>query len=106
MLHLGDFIYEALVYGHARRIDGLPSGGGTPPEWAGGVYALTLEDYRFLYKTYLRDPDLQATRARWPFINTWDDHEFSDDCWQSVSTYTNQPLAAQRRRVAANQAWF
>ncbi len=106
VLHLGDFIYEALGYGGTRNIDGLPSGGGTPPEWAGGVYALTLADYRFLYKTYLSDPDLQAARARWPFINTWDDHEFSDDCWQSASTYTSKPQAEQRRKVAANQAWF
>ncbi len=106
VLHLGDFIYEALGYGAARAIAGLPSGGGSLPGFAEKGYALTLEDYRFLYKTYLADPDLRAARARWPFVCTWDDHEFSDDCWQSASTYAQPPTAEQARRYAANQAWF
>jgi alkaline phosphatase D len=55
---------------------------------------------------------LQAARARWPFICIWDDHEFSNDCWQSEANYidignnssTDEP--SQQRKVAANQAWF
>jgi alkaline phosphatase D len=106
VLHLGDFIYEALGYGSARRIAGLPSGGGGTPGGYSGVHARTAEDYRFLYRTYLADPDLRAARARWPFVVTWDDHEFSDDCWQSVSTYTPLGKPEQARKVAANRAWF
>jgi alkaline phosphatase D len=42
----------------------------------------------------------------------WDDHEFSDDCWQTEANYqsvgsassTDEP--SQPRKVAANQAWF
>jgi alkaline phosphatase D len=108
VLHLGDFVYEALGYGSARRVSPFPSGGGRlgeEVEWAGS-YAVTLDDYRHLWKTYLADPDLQAARARWPFVITWDDHEFSDDAWQGMATFTVPPEPAQARKVAANRAWF
>ncbi len=124
VVHLGDFIYETIggrfqvplddelqvvellnADGSVREVQPFPSGGGT-----GEVrFAQTLADYRHLYKQYLRDPDLRAARARWPFIQTWDDHEFTDDCWQSQANYgsensTDEP--SQKRKVAANQAWF
>jgi alkaline phosphatase D len=102
VLHLGDFIYEAVGYGEVRRVPALPSGGGPGPN----PYAVTLEDYRHLYKVYLSDSDLIAARARFPFVCTWDDHEFSNDCWQSEATYVPGGQAAQTRRYAANQAWF
>ncbi len=80
---------------------------GTRPWWqSGGQAPETVRDYRFLYKTYLRDPDLQAARARFPFIHTWDDHEFTNDAWQSHDTYFGDGEPAQARKVAANQAWF
>ena len=130
VLHLGDFIYETnndplmnpldkngnpiegdLVdqNGNKRSIGPFPDGGSTPDNLS---YAETLDDYRHLYREYLSDPDLQEARARWPFIHTWDDHEFSDDCWQSEANYidsganssTDEP--SQLRKVAANQAWF
>lgn len=106
VLHLGDFVYEGLGYGEARSVPPFPSGGGGGGADGIGSYAVTLDDYRHLYRTYLSDPDLQAARARWPFIVTWDDHEFSDDAWQSVSTYTTPGTPDQARKVAANQAWF
>jgi len=108
VLHLGDFIYETLGYGSARKLPGFPSGGNVLDEnveWA-RAHAVTLEDYRFLYKQYLMDPDLKEARARWPFIVTWDDHEFTDDSWQGVSTYSVPDIPAQERKIAANQAWF
>jgi len=131
ILHLGDFIYETRLdplqqpidtashepiqdgltdrFGQARQVPAFPNGGVTEQ---GIEFADSLADYRHLYKQYLSDPDLQAARARWPFINTWDDHEFSDDCWQSEANYnasgekssTDEP--SQPRKVAANQAWF
>jgi len=108
VLHLGDFIYETLGYGNVRKLDPFPSGGGTlgdNVEWARS-FAVTLDDYRYLYKMYLQDPDLKEARARWPFIVTWDDHEFTDDSWQGVSTYSVPDIPAQERKLAANQAWF
>lgn len=130
VLHLGDFIYETLndplqtpidsnlnplaqpltdSNGIERTITSLPDGDTTD---TGVSYANTLADYRHLYREYLSDPDLLAARARWPFIHTWDDHEFSDDYWQTEANYrdtgdessTDEP--SQPRKVAANQAWF
>ena len=125
VVHLGDVIYETrndvaqtaldanfqpLVLtnrdGSPRLVAAFPSGGGTR---AGLNFAETLADYRHLYKTYLADPDVQAARARWPFVSIWDDHEFSDDAWQSQGNYTNEAgmdEADQTRRIAASQAWF
>lgn len=125
VLHLGDWIYETRGDGFQAALDddfnpisvenddgtprvipAFPSGGGTA---GGSNFANTLEDYRHLYKIVGTDPDLQAARARWPFIHTWDDHEFTDDCWQSQANYTDANStdeASQRRRLAASQAWF
>ena len=105
VLHLGDFIYEALGYGGARTVPDLPDGGHHGEDGT-GQHARTLADYRHLYKVYLSDPDLQAARARFPFINIWDDHEFTNDAWQSAATYDGGREPAQQRKVAANRAWF
>jgi alkaline phosphatase D len=125
VVHLGDMIYETRADGFQSAIDdefqpimltnrdgkpravsAFPSGGKTR---ANVTFAATVDDYRHLYKTFLSDPDLQAARARWPFIAVWDDHEFTDDCWQSQANYTDAATgdeADQTRRIAASQAWF
>jgi len=125
VVHLGDVIYETIDEQSQRAVDDsfheivlqnadgsdrivprFPSGGGTE---SGAKFANTLDDYRHLYKTYLSDPDFQAARARWPFIHTWDDHEFTNDCWQSMANYINGTTAdeaSQQRRLSASQAWF
>lgn len=118
VLFLGDFIYEVIGdvpkgVDASRKIAPFPDGSapwvpdGTKPYWTpGATWAVTLDDYRHLYKTYLSDPDLQAARARFPFICTWDDHEFTNDNWQAHDTYFGDGAPAQRRKVAANNAWF
>tara|TARA_R110000868_G_scaffold80902_5_gene229382 strand:+ start:5384 stop:7498 length:2115 start_codon:yes stop_codon:yes gene_type:complete len=118
VLHLGDFIYEHTGdvpqnETPARLVGPMPDGSkpwvpdGTHSWWqAGGQTPQTLADYRFLYKTYLTDPDLQAARARFPFIHTWDDHEFTNDAWQAHDTYFGDGEPAQVRKLAANQSWF
>ncbi|MDX1733410.1 MAG: alkaline phosphatase D family protein [Halioglobus sp.] len=108
VLHLGDFIYERSWH---KRIDGTPLARRIPP-FPDGVatkeydYAATLADYRHLYKTYLSDPNLQEARARWPFVCTWDDHEYSNDNYQSFSTYGGEHVPEPQRKQWANQAWF
>lgn len=117
ILHLGDFIYEMVgdvppERQPARNIPPFPDGSekfpsGTKSYWqADAQYAVTLADYRHLYKIYLSDPDLQAARARFPFVCTWDDHEFTNNGWQSHGTYFGDGQPAQQRKVAANQSWF
>ncbi len=112
VLHLGDFIYELVWY---------------PEDRPQGMYdrrlrdivryehgekisdfhiPTTLADYRAVYRAYLHDPDLQDARARWPFINMWDNHEFSWQGWQGMQNFAGKTRPAQTRKVAANQAWF
>lgn len=126
VVHLGDVIYETIDESSQRALDNnfeeillsevdgsdrvpgrFPSGGGITP--AGARFARTVDDYRHLYKTFLSDPALQAARAKWPFIYTWDDHEFTNDSWQSMANYINGTTAdegSQTRKLAASQAWF
>ena len=108
ILHLGDFIYER---SWLKRLDGsdqsryvqaFPDGERNDRN----RHAVSLADYRHLYKTYLSDPHLQAARARWPFLCIWDDHEFSNDCFQSYSTYGDEPALEPQRKLDANRAWF
>ncbi len=120
IVHLGDYIYEAVGADyqaggvestHAALV--LPNGTALP---TGGKYATTLADYRYLYKRYRTDARLQKLHERFAFVAIWDDHEFSDDCWQDRETYDNGSFDAKTgigdnteqlpRRLAANQAWF
>jgi alkaline phosphatase D len=128
VLFLGDFIYEVRgdrwdsdmrkpkwlkgADGRERIFPPFPNGSKAWPgtSWnknPGATNAVTLADYRFLYRLYLSDANLQAARARWPFVSTWDDHEYTNDGWQTHDTYFDQGgKPAQKRKVAANQAWF
>jgi alkaline phosphatase D len=112
VLHLGDFIYEIVWYPedrpqgmydrrlrdivryeHGEKIDDfhIPK---------------SLADYRAIYRAYLHDPDLQDARARWPFVNMWDNHEFSWLGWQGLQIFGGKTRPAQTLKVAANQAFF
>jgi alkaline phosphatase D len=106
VLHLGDFIYEgAKEFGTGvRQLPPLPSGGLKTP--SGYIEAVTLDDYRHIYKTVLSDPDLQAARARFAFVSTWDDHEFSNNGWQDKGTYFSPSRSWPMRKISAHQAWF
>src|SRR2546423_13208162 len=111
VLHLGDFIYEIVWYPedrpngmYDRRIRDLvryESG----EKIADFHVPTTVDDYRAVYRAYLRDPDLQDARARWPFIAMWDNHEFSWQGWQSIQK-AGKARPGQSIKVAANQAWW
>ena len=111
VFHLGDFIYEVVEYPEevpsrydriVYEVARIPDGGQTGKLH----YPLTVEGYRAVYKGYLADPDLQDARARWPFVNMWDNHEFSWQGWQSIQQAGGPPRPGQSIKVAANQAWF
>jgi alkaline phosphatase D len=112
VLHLGDFIYELVWYPedrpqgmYDRRLrDIVRYEHGE--KIADFHIPTTLDDYRAIYRAYLRDPDLQDARARWPFVNMWDNHEFSWLGWQGLQDFEGKTRPAQTRKVAANQAWF
>ncbi|WP_168191872.1 alkaline phosphatase D family protein [Chromobacterium phragmitis] len=112
VMHVGDYIYETVGAGfqtgnNETRHPPLKLPNGTPRA-DGAVYATTLADYRYLYKSYRADPRIQALHASFPVISIWDDHEFSDDCWQDRQEYSVADDATPQtaRRRGANQAWF
>lgn len=111
LVHLGDYIYETVgatfqtglaETAHPRIT--LPNGTARTGAET-GVYATSLEDYRTLYRTYRGDPRLQELHRKFPMIAIWDDHEFSDDCWQDHQTYSNANTQETSRRRSATQAW-
>jgi alkaline phosphatase D len=112
VLHLGDFIYEIVWYPedrpqgmYDRRLRDIVRY--EHGEKIGDFHIpTTLDDYRAVYRAYLRDADLQDARARWPFVNMWDNHEFSWLGWQGIQDFEGKSRPAQTRKVAANQAWF
>ena len=112
VLHLGDFIYEVVWYPadrpqgmYDRRLRDIvryPHG----EKITDFHVPTTVDDYRAVYRSYLHDRDLQDARARWPFVNMWDNHEFSWQGWQSLQKFEGRTRSAQTRKVAANQAFF
>ncbi len=116
VMFLGDYIYETgndprFQDGTAERKVDIPEGISLDEEGIAKA-ALTLGDYRSLYKQYGSDKDLQEARRRFPFINIWDDHEFADDSWQDHSTHFNGAMHDQGdekdtdRKTASNRAFF
>jgi len=110
VLHLGDFIYEVVEYPEEVKtrydrtiyeVARIPDGG----KIGNFHFPLTVDGYRAVYKGYLRDPDLQDSRARWPFVAMWDNHEFSWQGWQSIQKAVKE-RPGQSIKVAANQAWW
>lgn len=112
VLHLGDFIYEIVWYPEDRPQGMYDRRLRDVIRYKDGKkirdfhIPTTLDDYRTAYRAYLHDPDLQDARARWPFINMWDNHEYSWLGYQGFQIFNGQTYPAQTRKVAANQAWF
>ena len=112
VLHLGDFIYELVWYPEDRPQGMYDRRLRDVVRYASGEkiddfhIPTTLADYRAVYRAYLHDPDLQDARARWPFVNMWDNHEFSWLGWQGLQVFKGQTRPAQTRKVSANQAFF
>ncbi len=85
LVHLGDFIYES--------DDGEFKGLGSP-EFEGRDLDLpsgydrvrTLEDYRYLYRTYRADDFLQEAMESHTLIAGWDDHEMVNDIYWDRET--------------------
>ncbi len=108
VVHLGDYTYETVASESFQ--------GGGPEERNdfkfpdGGDEELTLRDYRFTYKLYKQDQNLQRAHENFAFIMIWDDHEFANDAYQIYAPdeggTQEQPNRNPRRREAASRAWF
>ncbi|WP_372787048.1 alkaline phosphatase [Phenylobacterium sp.] len=110
--HLGDFIYEIVWYPEDRPQGMYDRRLRDIVRYEHGAkfqdlhLPTTLDDYRAIYRAYLHDPDLQDARARFAFVNMWDNHEFSWRGYQGIQKFGKDTVWAQSRKVAANQAWF
>lgn len=94
VVHLGDYIYER---------EGMK---GNPRQHLGGEI-VSLNDYRTRYAQYRTDPHLQAAHAAFPWIVTWDDHEFDNNYAADISEEEGViPEDFLARRAAAYQAYY
>jgi alkaline phosphatase D len=93
VVHLGDYIYEG---------PGLPGERAHLP--AGQLF--TLNDYRTRHAQYKTDPDLQEAHAAFPWLMTWDDHEFWNN-YANLDLDPDRPLdTVAERRAAAYLAYW
>lgn len=94
VIHLGDYIYEGSgVSGAVRKHYG--------PE------INSLDDYRNRHAQYKTDTDLQAAHAAFPWLVTWDDHEFDNNCANDISEEPGvDPATFLLRRASAYQAYY
>jgi alkaline phosphatase D len=116
VVFLGDYIYETTGDTSFQSADGGRAIRFSEPEGSlkqgSGLTAFeaanTLSNYRDLYKTVRTDRQLQGVHERYPFIIVWDDHEFSDDCWQDVATYDDgkRDETQLQRKLNAEQAFL
>jgi alkaline phosphatase D len=94
VFHLGDYIYEGA--GADKRVRKHL-----------GKEIVTLDDYRTRHAQYRSDPALQAMHAAVPWMVTWDDHEFDNNCAASISEEKAVSEADfLNRRAAAYKAYY
>ncbi|MBN1210688.1 MAG: alkaline phosphatase D family protein [Myxococcaceae bacterium] len=116
IVFLGDYIYETTGDPAFQSASTTRDVTFTEPDGAlvqrSGIFqylaAASLSNYRDLYKNLRSDPMMQKVHERYAFINVWDDHEFSDDCWGSNATYEDgrRDEKQDERRRNAEQAFF
>lgn len=92
--HLGDYIYEGPGKSTAFRTHV-------------GPLLRELTDYRNRHAQYKTDEQLQAAHAHCPWLVTWDDHEFANNCAGAISEKPDDdPTSYLFRRAAAYQAYY
>lgn len=101
IVHLGDYIYE-YEQGHYDD-QKLREQRALLPKHE----IVSLTDYRQRHNLYKRDLDLQAVHQQYPFIVTWDDHEFANDTWKDGAENHNEADGDWiARKHAAKKAYF
>lgn len=94
VIHLGDYIYEY-------------EGKDNKPRKHIGKEIETLDDYRIRYSQYRLDENLQETHRIFPWLVTWDDHEFDNNYANLVSEEEGiAPESFLARRMNAYQAYY
>lgn len=94
VVHLGDYIYEY-------------AGVDNRPRRHLGNEIVSLDDYRMRYAQYRLDQTLQETHRLFPWLVTWDDHEFDNNYADLVSEEEGiSPEEFLIRRMNAYQAYY
>ena len=94
VIHLGDYIYE--YAGVDKRVRKHL-----------GKEIESLDEYRRRYAQYRLDEDLQETHRLFPWLVTWDDHEFDNNYANLVSEEDGiAPEKFLARRMNAYQAYY
>ncbi|MCP3102000.1 alkaline phosphatase D family protein [Myxococcus sp. K15C18031901] len=116
VVFLGDYVYETTGDTSFQSANGQRTVVFSEPEKAlrqgtglAAFYAAnSLSNYRDLYKAVRSDKLIQQVHERYPFIVTWDDHEFSDDAWGANATYLDgrAPEEQLERKQNAERAFF
>lgn len=95
VFHLGDYIYEYEAGRNGKVRTHL------------GKEISSLDDYRIRHSQYRLDPLLNHMHAQCPWLVTWDDHEFDNNCAGSVSEELEvDPVEYLIRRANAYQAYY
>jgi len=117
VLHLGDFIYETAG---DPRFQSLPFADRTMVLPSGGTVALDVNDYRFIYRRYRSDANLQAAMEKHTFICVPDDHETANDSYWDYARdtlgapdhpyttdpqYGNSPALLKQLKLDSQRAW-
>ncbi|QFZ17268.1 alkaline phosphatase D family protein [Saccharothrix syringae] len=94
VVHLGDYLYEDYVGTRHRTHE--------PPH-----EAVSLTDYRVRHAQYKTDPDLRALHAAYPWIITWDDHEWAENSWAGGANGHDEATEGpwRQRKAAALRAY-
>jgi alkaline phosphatase D len=96
VVHLGDYIYEGPGTGRPANVR----------RHAPEAELFSLDDYRTRHAQYRSDPNLQAAHAAFPWLMTWDDHEFKDN-YANLAISPETPIEdVQARRAAAYLAYW
>ncbi|QDV23756.1 alkaline phosphatase D family protein [Aureliella helgolandensis] len=94
VVHLGDYIYE--YGGKENRVRKHL-----------GEEIESLTDYRVRHSQYRADKLLQNMHAQCPWLVTWDDHEFDNNCAADISEQQAvHPDVFLMRRANAYQAYY
>jgi alkaline phosphatase D len=93
--HLGDYIYE------------YEAGRNGKVRTHAGPEIVSLGDYRVRHAQYRSDPLLHGMHALCPWLVTWDDHEFDNNCACDLSEEQGiDPVEFLIRRANAYQAYY
>jgi len=94
VVHLGDYIYEGAA-------------GNNRPRKHIGKECESLDEYRIRYAQYRSDDHLQNAHRLFPWLVTWDDHEFDNNYADLVSEEEGiSPEVFLARRMDAYQAYY